>query len=276
MQSVTILRLLWRRRLAVALVAVIAVLSGWALTYRMSLPPERRSYTVGVATASILVDTPKSQVVEVSPKGSDGLGARAMVLANLMVDGEIKAAIARRTGLPQQRLISASPASDTSNPTPLTALDYGYTTSVATTSELTTLPIIRVRAQAPTVERAIQLANDVVAGLGDYLDSKAADETVSDARRLRVRPLGTPQGQVSTRGPSSIMGILVGIVVFIAGCAIIVAITALVRGWRAAAAREQVSASPDDVLEAISEEEMLEQQGWFVRRYGSATEARVS
>jgi hypothetical protein len=275
-QSVTILRLLWRRRLAVALVAVIAVLSGWALTYRMSLPPERRSYTVGVATASILVDTPKSQVVEVSPKGSDGLGARAMVLANLMVDGEIKAAIARRTGLPQQRLISASPASDTSNPTPLTALDYGYTTSVATTSELTTLPIIRVRAQAPTVERAIQLANDVVAGLGDYLDSKAADETVSDARRLRVRPLGTPQGQVSTRGPSSIMGILVGIVVFIAGCAIIVAITALVRGWRAAAAREQVSASPDDVLEAISEEEMLEQQGWFVRRYGSATEARVS
>jgi hypothetical protein len=275
-QSVTILRLLWRRRLAVALVAVIAVLSGWALTYRMSLPPERRSYTVGVATASILVDTPKSQVVEVSPKGSDGLGARAMVLANLMVDGEIKAAIARRTGLPPQRLISASPASDTSNPTPLTALDYGYTTSVATTSELTTLPIIRVRAQAPTVQRAIQLANDVVAGLGEYLDSKAADETVSDARRLRVRPLGTPQGQVSTRGPSSIMGILVGIVVLIAGCAIIVAITALVRGWRAAAAREQVSASPDDVLEAISEEEMLEQQGWFVRRYGSATEARVS
>jgi hypothetical protein len=94
-----------------------------------------------------------------------------------------------------------------------------------------------------------------------------------------VRPLGTAQGHQAPRGPSPLMGLVVAIAVFLAGCAIILAITALVRGWRAAAARELDTADPadpDGTVEAISEEEMLEQQGWFVRRYGSASKVRAS
>jgi hypothetical protein len=276
-QSVTILRSLWRHRLPVGVVALLAVLIGWTLTYRLSYPPQRRSYEVGVATASILVDTPKSQVVEVNPKGSDGLGARATVLASLMVDGEIRAAIARRVGLPPQRIVASSQGPDAATEVPaLDARAYGYTTSVALTSDLTTLPIIRVRSQAPDVQQAIELANNVVAGLGDYLDSKAIDETIADTRRLRVRPLGTAQGHQATRGPSPIIGLLVAIAVFLAGCAMILAITALVRGWRAAAARERDIPDLGGPVEAISEDEMLEQHGWFVRRYGSASKARAS
>ena len=44
-------------------------------------------YLVGVATTRVLIDTPSSQVVDVSPKGSDTLGVRANLIASLMVDG---------------------------------------------------------------------------------------------------------------------------------------------------------------------------------------------
>ena len=69
-----------------------------------SAAAEPRQYTVGVATARVLVDTPQSQVIKVDPKGSDTLGLRASVLANLMVEGEARAAIARRAGLKPRQL----------------------------------------------------------------------------------------------------------------------------------------------------------------------------
>jgi hypothetical protein len=104
MEAVTILRELWRRRVLVAVVAFIAVLIGGLLSYRIGFPPEPRQYTVGVATTRVLVDTPQSQVIKVDPRGSDTLGLRAAVLANLMVEGEAKAAIARRAGLKPEKL----------------------------------------------------------------------------------------------------------------------------------------------------------------------------
>ena len=108
MEAVTILRELWRRRLLVAAVAFAAVLVGFLLSYRVGLPPEPRQYKVGVATARVLVDTPQSQVIKVDPKGSDTLGLRASVLANLMVEGEARAAIARRAGLKPRQLKAVS------------------------------------------------------------------------------------------------------------------------------------------------------------------------
>src|SRR4051812_2568501 len=110
MDTVTILRRLWRFRLFVALAALVAIGMGCLVVYRYSPPLklESRKYEVGVATARILVDTPASQVVDVAPKGSDVLGGRATLLANLMVDGEIKTAIAKKAGLAPAKLVSVS------------------------------------------------------------------------------------------------------------------------------------------------------------------------
>jgi hypothetical protein len=239
-ESVTILRDLWRRRVLVGIVAVIAILAGGMLAYHAGFPPQRRSYEVGVATASVLLDTPKSQVVEIAPKGSDMLGARANVLANLMVDGEIKDAIAKNVGLPAKELVATTDSAGTAVPeTPLTARSHTYSTSVAKTSDMNELPIIRVQTQAPDVAGAIKLANAAVAGLSEYLDSRAAAETISDTRRLRVRVLGAAQGQVATRGPGRLIALAVTFVVFMVGCALILAVTALVNGWRVANALEQ-------------------------------------
>lgn len=268
MSSVTLLRALWRHRIGVTVIALVAMLSGGLLAYRPSFPPQRRGYDVGVATASILVDTPKSQVIEVAPRGSETLGTRATLVANLMVDGEIKAIIARRAGLPTKRLRAASQAPDAASPlTGVNARSYAYTTSAAVTPDMTTLPIIKVQAQAPNVPQAIALANDVVAGLGEYLDRKASNETVSNARRLRVRALGTAQGHEAARGPGRIMGLLVFVVVLLVGCTILLALDALARGWRAAAADE-----------AAGEYALFEpdEENWTQPSYGERASARAS
>ena len=110
MDTVTILRDLWRLRRAVVIVALLALITGTAVLYKISFPPELegRRYEVGVATARILVDTPSSQVVEVAPKGSDSLGVRANLLASLMVDGVVKSAIAQSRGPARPMSSSAS------------------------------------------------------------------------------------------------------------------------------------------------------------------------
>jgi hypothetical protein len=239
MPSVTILRALWRRRAAVVIVALVALAGGGMLAFHPSFPPKSRGYDVGVASINILVDTPKSQVIEVAPKGSDTLADRANVLANLMVDGDVKNAIARRAGLPAKKLIGYVPSPDGSTPPPpLTARSLEYSTSVVMTSDMAELPIIKVQTQAPDVVQAIHLANAVATGLGDYLDAKASSETVADTSRLRVRALGTAQGEDSQRGPSRAMALVAAFVIFLVGCGGIVGLPALISVWRAAADAE--------------------------------------
>jgi hypothetical protein len=219
---------------------VLSAATVWLLAFKPSFPPQSKSYSVGTATASVLVDTPKSQVIEVAPKGSDTLGSRANVLANLMVDGEIKSSIAQQMGLPARRLVATTQSGGiTDPPPPLTRDSYAMSTSVAMTSDMVELPIIRVQTQAPDVGQAIKLANAAITGLSEYLDSKASVETVSNAHRLRVRALGTAQGQTSVKGPRLPMAVATGLMVFVFGCALILALTALASGWRAADARER-------------------------------------
>ena len=77
MDTVTILRDLWRARRVVLFVWFVALLAGMRgalqdLAGRRQL--ETRKYEVGVATTSILIDTPSSQVVEIAPEGFRHLG----------------------------------------------------------------------------------------------------------------------------------------------------------------------------------------------------------
>ena len=237
MDVTTILRTLWQRRLFVAVVAVFAVMLGWVLAYEISFPPKSRSYTVGVATTRILVDTPASQVVDISPKGSETLGSRASLLANLMVQGEVKAAIATRAGVAPNRLVAVSQAAARqpeagARNAPLGPGSYSLTTGVVTNSDLVDLPMIQVETQAPTPRLALRLATASVAGLGQYLDSKAASEQVPNSRRLQVRGLGSPQASEAARGTGRMMALAAAIFAFLAGCAAILVANAVARDWR--------------------------------------------
>jgi hypothetical protein len=238
MELVTILRELWRLRLLVVVVALIALLAGLAVAFKLpSL--ESRKYEVGVATASVLVDTPNSQVVEVAPKGSDTLGVRANLIANLMAEGVVKSAIAQRAGIPPERLegIAESAGAPAEKP-PSSADAYVLTMRVVSTFDGDRLPIIEIEAQAPDAPRAAKLAGAAVTGLRDYLDSKAASEEVPDADRLRVSGLGSPQARDVVRGPKSVFAVAAVLFVFALGCGTILGVLALVRGWRIAAEME--------------------------------------
>lgn len=245
MEAVTILRELWHRRMSVGLVALAAILVGFLLAFRPGLPPESRQYDVGIATARVLVDTPQSQVIKVDPKGSETLGLRANVLANLMVEGEAKAAIARRAGLQPKRLLAIADSElepQTVSAKALRDPDINLlTTRVVMNLDGEQLPIIEIETQAPNAARATALANATVTGLTDYLDKRAAaDEEVDPGRRLRVSGLGTAQADVSTRGPGRVVALGAAIFVFLAGCAAILIGSALARGWRQAEASEYI------------------------------------
>jgi len=237
MQIVTILRELWRLRLLVVLTAIVAVIVAINVAYEVSPSSiESRKYSVGVATARILVDTPDSQVVEVAPEGSDATGVRANLLANLMVEGEIKTEIAHRAGLRTEDLdgvakTAALPAASSAPPDPR---GYVLTTDVLSSQDGERLPIIEIEAQAPDAAKAAAHADAAIDGLREHLDSKAAADQVKAGERLQLNPLGTPQARDVVRGPRMALAIAAGLFIFLLGCAAILGFFALVSQWRAA------------------------------------------
>ena len=244
MDSVTILRELWRRRAAVGLVVLAAVLVGLLISFRPGLPPESRQYDVGTATARLLVDTPQSQVIKVNPKGSDTLGVRANVIANLMVEGPAKAAIAKRAGLEPSQLVGIAESElqpEMVSPKAARNPDVNLMkTRVVMDLDGEQLPLVEVRVQAPDPARATALANASVTGLTDYLNARAAaDEDLDAEKRLNVAGLGGAEATLTTRGPSPLLSVGAAIFVFLAGCAAIVLVSALAQGWREADASEE-------------------------------------
>jgi hypothetical protein len=249
MDTVTILRDLWRARAVVLCVWLVALLAGTAVLYKISWPLEleTRKYAVGVATTSILIDTPSSQVVEIAPKGSDTLGVRANLIASLMIDGTVKATIARNAGLDPDDLVGISTSAQDSGATagPVSRRAPVLTTRVVTDNDGSELPIIQVEAQASDARAAERLAGAAVVGLRAYLDSKAAAQQIPNAKRLQVTGLGQAQARTAARGPKDFLAVAAVLFVFGLGCASLLTVRALVRGWRAAAAQER---GPDDDL----------------------------
>lgn len=246
MDTVTILRDLWRCRLAVVGVLLLAVLTGAVVLYKVSFPlkVESRKYHVGVATNSILVDTPSSQVVELSAEGSDTLGLRANLLARLMVDGAVKTTIAKKAGLDPQELIGFSTSGqDLPVAKPEDRHAPILRTRVLANGDGAQLPIIQVETQAANVQEAAKLADAAVAGLSEYLDSKAASQAVPNARRLQVGPLGVTEAETTARGPRDLFGAAATLIVFGLGCALILSVLRLKRGWRAAILEERLPAT---------------------------------
>ena len=252
MQTVTILRQLWRHRVLTAVIGAVAIVCGVLVVFSPT-SMQSRQYQVGVATSRILVDTPDSQVVDVMPKGADALGVRANLLANLMVDGVVKAQIARRAGISPDSFYGV--AESGTGPTakvPSGRKVVVLKTRLLTQSDGTPLPIIEIEATAPDTARATALADGAVSGLQDYLNTKAAEQKVSDGSRLRVSGLGIAQAHAQTRGPSAAFGVIAALLVFCLGSGMLLGISALVRALREPAAPAAAVAVPE---EAPSEED---------------------
>jgi hypothetical protein len=263
--AVSILRELWRRpRLEVGALALVALVIGWLVAFQPSLPPKSRQYSVGTASLRILVDTADSRVVAIAPPdqpaAGENLGGHASLLAQLLSQGDAKAAVAKRAGVAAHKLIMVAPTEP--NQKAESPVRHSRTADVLIIHTLNDdsgepLPIIGVDAQAANGERAARLASAAVAGLQGYLKSKYAGNGVPPDRQLRVRALSVPQGRDVIRGPSTMIGIGVAILVFVLLCALLLVVLAIARQWRAAWADEQQAArsslDPGDAAQAWPE-----------------------
>lgn len=227
MDTITILRELWHRRLLVAAVVALSVAVGIALTL------SAHEHRVGIASAHLLVDTPSSQVIDVAPRGSTQVGGQALLLAELMVNGPIKAAIARDASLrPDQISGTSESIVGAGQPTAnAPALPYRLSTQVLSSGAAagSALPIIEIDVQAPTPAGATRLAQAALTGVQSYEGSVASAEKISLHHRLRLTSLGVTQATVKTSGGSKLPGALAAIAILLLGCAGIVMISSLLR-----------------------------------------------
>jgi hypothetical protein len=164
-----------------------------------------------------------------------------------MVDGTIKAATAAKAGIAPSRLTGVNsavtvPSATGPAPAPMPSQRDAYvlSTQVLTDSQGDDLPIIELSARGPTEAGAVRLVSASVASLGAYLNSRASSERVPDAKRLDVSELGLTQASTETRGPSALVGVIVGAVVFVLYCACLLGGLRLRDAWRASKRDEEM------------------------------------
>jgi hypothetical protein len=227
--------------LVILVIGLSSVIAGLAVLYKISLPPEltSRQHKVGTATVRILVDTPSSQVADVSTQSSQTLGVQARVLSIIVVDDVVKKAIAARVGIRPDRLYAFAETSRAAPPAVApTAYPQALVTRVVTNSGGDPLPIIELEARDTDGSRAAKLANVAAAELTRYLGTLAAAMKVPEAQRLRVSVLGAAEPVEVNWGPKTRTAVVTGAFVFLCGCVLSVLLSAFMRGWRAAATRD--------------------------------------
>jgi hypothetical protein len=250
MEAVAILRQLWSRRLLVAVGLALALVIGIVMVYRVTVgfPPrfESRQYKVGIASAEVLVDSPSSQVVDLSggkvATDVNALTGRARLLANLMATSPLKDQIARRAGIDPRTLVASVPTLNgpAPAPSPLTTDAKSPRANILTVSFNEELPIITAAAQAPNPTTAARISSAAVGELGVYLTSVAANQKVPDASKLVISPLGPARSAAVVRGPGRILAVIALVVFFALWCVGIVLCSRLARDWRQAAAAEEL------------------------------------
>ena len=245
------LRTLWRHKIIVALGLILSIFAGMALAFKLpSL--QTRSFKVGVATVEVLVDTPSTQIVDVSPAGAYNLGQTANLLSTVMTQGVIREGVISKTGLVPSRFSAFSLSNSSSGSGPGSAaattpppdsslLKAGsgvMTTQTLMDSSGDDLPIIWVQTRAATPAKAVAMANAAVSSLDAYVQSSALDNKIPARLTLHVSALGAPQASVAASGTGPMMAAAAAIGLFGFVCLMVLLCSAVARGWRVAAALE--------------------------------------
>jgi hypothetical protein len=233
MESVGILRVLWRRRVAVALGCLLAAVVGALAMDRASPAP---SFFQGSAPSSyalqrVLVDTPQSLVVDARPKGAASIGPRAVLLGALLASDEAKAAIARDVGLRPSAIAVVGPgAAAPQVVTPLaeqaTEVAHPREPYVVTVSEDPNLPILSILATAPGPRQARTLAE---AG-ADALGSLARQAPIAGGE-MAIKPLGHPEVGAMTAGAANLKAAAAAIAILVLWCCAVVVFDGFARNY---------------------------------------------
>lgn len=256
MEIVGTIREIWQRKLALLIVAGIALVAALMAVYR--LPSfEKRSVALGSASSQILIDSPNSTLLAgLNSEALATLATRARIYAQYLSSLEARQRIARASGVPAQEITSNGPFS-----TDTGRRNYEPQSAEARASDIVEerrqhrlvfiaqddVPIITVSALAPTAREAVRLADASVVALKEYV-AKLSDcpagswaTTSGPARAANCRPgqpgvvvreLGVAEGgTIGGRNGLLLFGFAF-LVVFALGCVVLAVVPGVARYWR--------------------------------------------
>ncbi|MGZ8666528.1 MAG: hypothetical protein ACXWZM_05405 [Solirubrobacterales bacterium] len=256
MDPLGIVRELWRHKIYLTIVVVVALL--FAILSAFKVTPsglEKRSLQVGAASSQVLVDSPGSALVAGASVGTfDALSTRAQIYGQYLSSLEARAKIAKLTGVPPGTIATAGPFStdvaqnsysgQSSEDRANQLVDQGAPNRLVFTAQ-EGVPIISVDSQAPTANRAAKLAVASFITLKRYVRKLKSSEEYKQTLKtgpnaeakaalkgVTVRQLGTPEGGTIGGANDKILMILAFITVFLLGCAAIIILPRALGRWR--------------------------------------------
>ena len=235
MELVGILRLLSRRRLLVAVGAVLAIAAG-------VLAAGGPTKTSGTASARVMLDTAKSQLTHGAPTGGDTLTWRSVLLAYLGGSRPLTDRIAEETGIRRKELVVLYPTlEDPWRPAalPSKAAEAALVISekyILTVGFDEVVPIISLKGEAPDRAAAARLVEATVNSLKDAGTPASVEPGIQG---LRVESLGPVRSKAVVDKPKPLLGAAVAIVLFGLWTAGVAFIPLLLKAWRDAGRRPQ-------------------------------------
>jgi hypothetical protein len=236
------LKELSRLKPAVIAVVALAILAGLWAAFDVSLfPPslKSKSYEYGAANTQVIVDGKRSPVVDIRQE-FEPLATRAEVYARLITSTPVKNYIGRDIGMPGNEIIAEGPpspdvtraereplAAERSNA--LRGEGVPYRLSLRPEDEL---PILNIASQAPTAEKAVELADAAVAGLMKYVENVQETSAVREGARVRLRQLGPAQGGTVNSGVNKTVPVLAFMATLVLGLALVLGGANVLRNWR--------------------------------------------
>lgn len=241
------LRELLRLRLGLALsVALALVAAVWSVAKISVLPPglTSRSLEVATASASVVVDTPKSALLDLRQSTYDieALNNRALLLGTLMDSAPVRAYIAQHAKVPPAALqivtprTAAQPRASLKGGSEERATDIlkaggDYRLDIEANP---TVPILDIYTTAPTADTAKQMADSAVEGVREYLATFANIRGTRQIRQVRLEQLGPARGGIVNHGVELQLALVSFFVVLGASCIAVLAVSRIRQGWRLA------------------------------------------
>jgi hypothetical protein len=241
------LRGLWQIRRWVAACAALALLTAvWSVAKISLLPPGLTSRSLEMATAStqVVVDTPKSTLVDIRQDTSslDALTNRAVLLGNVIASAPVRESIARRAHLPPEALQVVPPLTPKQPRVLAEAGNERHTSDILKLNDQyrlviqanPTVPMLQIFAQTPTAETAEALANGSVDALQAYLSDLAGTARTPGTDQIRLMQLGRAKGTVINHGIEWQVAFFAFCLAFGVSCATVIFVRRVREGWRVA------------------------------------------
>ena len=245
MDLAQILRTLWRWRIAMVGVTILAALGAVAVVYDVSgFPPklESKSLEFGAASTQVMVDSPKSTLAAV--EHSSDLSGRALLFGNVMATDPVLREVALDAGVPRQAIVATGPVSVNATRAAKESnaemrgneLIAEYKLQRLSFSASLDLPVIGISARAPTAEAAVRLADAAATGFQRYIEERQEADGVRAKNRVVIRQLGEASGGMLNEGASKVAAVMAFGAIFVLGCFAVLMLANIADNWRNGAA----------------------------------------